>query len=546
MKEKPKINRNAICISLCNLNCFGIGYLLAGLKKRWLIAFGINLVLLYGAYYFNASKQPLVWALVFSALFIAMVIDLGLQLKKNPELIKPVYADKKILLPILALAMILVFYGGFYAYRYYSNIVIEKGEQAYTENDFQNSFKYLYSATHLYRLSLNPQVVAETDRLNEVSTIVTAQSLADQAEFSDAVDTVNNFHKYFPDSEKTSFMNNLAVDVHLAWAGVALEKGINDVGEEHFVSILQDFPIEAAKRMTEIDEARAENFLAWGQDYDERTYYIQAIEKFEEVVDKYPDTSSYETAFESAANAHHEAAVSFTGKNMFDEAMEHLAIVQDKYAKSSVNQTIDTEMPEFLLNWGKKLSSQSAYLAAIEKFDEISDYTKEASWLNKADAAYEETLPLLAKDTGDDGKQVMRDAMSQACSESPVDDPVIDIFPEEQGKALACSSYDNYVPMELEPTYPGEFRYVVVGESADRRVQSCPYTGGRTLERWQYGEIVSIKLVKTGEEYLSKTFYGSSPIACPYTYWFSGIVDEEWGDYIDESKIEDWLTQVLK
>jgi uncharacterized membrane protein YkgB len=29
-----------------HLNCFGIGYLLAGLKKRWLIALGGNLLLL--------------------------------------------------------------------------------------------------------------------------------------------------------------------------------------------------------------------------------------------------------------------------------------------------------------------------------------------------------------------------------------------------------------------------------------------------------------------------------------------------------------------
>ena len=48
---------------------FGIGYLLAGLKKRWLIALGGNLALLIIGHFANASKNPALWAAIFSVGF---------------------------------------------------------------------------------------------------------------------------------------------------------------------------------------------------------------------------------------------------------------------------------------------------------------------------------------------------------------------------------------------------------------------------------------------------------------------------------------------
>ena len=101
----------------------------------------------------------------------------------------------------------------------------------------------------------------------------------------------------------------------------------------------------------------------------------------------------------------------------------------------------------------------------------------------------------------------------------------------------------------LKQMPPGTFRYVVETETVDRRVQSCDYissTSTFTLERWQSGEKVTIRYVKTGEIFKEKTFYGTSPESCPYEYWFTWGTEETWGEDVDEEKITTWLEAVLK
>jgi hypothetical protein len=146
---------------------------------------------------------------------------------------------------------------------------------------------------------------------------------------------------------------------------------------------------------------------------------------------------------------------------------------------------------------------------------------------------------------------VIEQARLYACGGEKVTDPSVDIFPEEPGMAMPCDDgYSmSFVPFEVLADIPGTFRYVISAENANRRVQSCDYVTSydrRTLERWQYGTKVTITEVKSGKVFKGKTFYGTSPESCPSQYWFSGFTEETWGDYVDESKINEWLVEVLK
>ena len=265
MEQKPKFDLRAFYLSICNLNFLGIGYLLAGKKKRWLIALGANLALLAAGYFLNASRQPGLWATVYIAVYLAMAVDLYLLVEKDPTLVTEKLTHKAFLLPLIGALLLVVFLSGFFAYRSAGNSLIAKGEAAYEADNFAQSFKDLYSVNQLYRWSLNPAVPASEVRLQEVSVIVAAEDLANQKEYEAALDAVAKFHEFFPGSAKTGTMNNLAIDQNLAWAQDLLVEENYQACLDHFQTVLNDYPSQAAERKTEIDDAMANNYLEWGK-----------------------------------------------------------------------------------------------------------------------------------------------------------------------------------------------------------------------------------------------------------------------------------------
>lgn len=131
MEEKHHRSSQVIFLALCNFNSIGLGYLLASQKKRWLFVLIGNLGLLVGAYFANASKNPYLWAGIFLLVYIGMAVDLWLLLKKKPELIKAKLTKNAFLLPGMAVLINLVFFGGFFAYRWVGSNTIQKGNMAY-------------------------------------------------------------------------------------------------------------------------------------------------------------------------------------------------------------------------------------------------------------------------------------------------------------------------------------------------------------------------------------------------------------------------------
>ncbi len=167
--------------------------------------------------------------------------------------------------------------------------------------------------------------------------------------------------------------------------------------------------------------------------------------------------------------------------------------------------------------------------------------------MKKAKDKYQKTIGSLADDSGTDGAIVMEQARLYACGGELVDHPAVDFFSDLQGKALTCSNYtSSFIPFEMMADTPGSLRYVINYEDVNRRVQSCSYNNGYTLERWQYGAVITVKYVTTGEEFAKKTFYGRQPFSCPYERWFSMQTELEWGGIVEDVDIQVWLSKVLK
>ena len=547
MEAKHHQNPHAIFLSLSNLNPFGLGYLLSGQRKRWLFALIGNLSLMAVGHLTNSSKNPILWAGIFLAVFASMAVDLWLLLKKKPELISEKLTRNAVLLPLAAILVSLLFFGSFFLFRSAGTSLIAKGDRSYDVGDYENSLKDYFSASQLYKLSLNPAVVTVNNRLNEVSTILAGRTFLAGSAYPAAIETIAKFDEYFPESDKKNEMMSLGIDTYLAWA--------NDLsGKNEFENSLGQLDIalkEYAKaypdRINEINNAIASNYLQWGTILVEKKDFDQGIEKLEVVVNKFSQTDAFEPAYKKAAEGHCLSAVSLIdSKKDFEMAVGHINIVIDTYSRSDVVDQALLKKPVALLGWGMSLNDNESYLKALEKYDEIKTLTKDNAIITEVESETQKTIQLLARDVGGDGEVEILYTLQETCAGFPATRPTIDIFPEEPGTAMACDGNDYLIPVDFIADAPGTFRFIVEREEGEKRIQACPYTGGHTLERWVYTTLVTVKKVKNGDVFTKKTFTGAPPESCPYEFAFSDDTDLSWGEWVDDTDITTWLEKVLK
>ncbi len=550
MESKKQSILKPILISVCNLNFLGIGYLLIGKKKRWMIAFGASLSVLLIAYFANASRNPWLWGCIFLAAMLAMAVDMWLLLKKEPTLCDGILKDNLIRLIVAASLLVILTGGGFYFYRWLGSDLYFQGVLAYQEDDLDTAFKDFYSVSYLYRLSLNPVVLEAQDLLGETSLIIDSQNRVAAGDFVVASDIVEKFEEFYSDSPKIEKVKNIGVDAYIGAAQQLTASGEYETSLEKIQTVRKILPVQAEERKAEIDGVLAANYLAWGQSEYGQANYETAIEKFEIVVSQYAESESLEDAYAGAALAHFDYAVEFEDAKEYDSAWEHYTSVIENYKTSEEYQEAKTRTSSMLLAWGKDLVSDDHFLLAMEKYDLISDYSKEATLLTQAEEEKQATILLLANDTGEDGKSVLSAAKSLACSGETVTDPSVAIFEDEDPRYMACSVYDGiYLDDDLLADRPGNLFYVIDRVDDDRRVQSCDYVTSydvRTLERWQDYAVVSVIDIRTGKTIYEKTFYGSAPESCPSTYWFGGMTEYLYGDSVDDEKINTWLDGVLR
>ena len=550
MESKKTSILKPILISICNLNFLGVGYLLIGKKKRWMIAFGASLTVLLIAYLTNASKSPWLWGCIFLAAILAMAVDMWLLLKKDQTLGDGILKNNLILLIVAATLLVVLTGGGFYFYRWLGEDIYWQGVLAYQEDDLDTAFKDLYSVSYLYRLSLNPVVLDAQALLGETSLIIDSQNRVAAGDFIVASDIVERFEEFYSDSPKIEKVKNIGVDAYIGAAQQLTASGDYETSLEKIQTVRKILPVQSEERKEEIDNVLAANYLAWGENEYGQANYETAIEKFEIVVSEYAESESLEDAYAGAALAHFDYAVEFDGAKEYALAWEQYTSVTENYKTSEEYQEAKTRTASMLFAWGKELVSNDHFLLAMEKYDLIGDYSTESTLLSQADEEKQSTILLLANDTGEDGKSVLSAARSLACSGEIVTDPSVAIYEEEDPRYLACSSRDGIeLAEELIADRPGNLFYVIDRVDDDRRVQSCDYVTSydvRTLERWQDYAVISVIDIRTGKTIYEKTFYGSAPESCPSTYWFGGMTEYLYGDSVDDEKINAWLDGVLR
>jgi len=545
LKKQP-ISPQEIWLVTANLNLSGLGYFLAGQKKRWLYFLGGGLALLLAAYFSGASKSPTLWMLVFLVFFIAMAVDLWLLQKKTPAILPKFLQKSTVLLPIASLLVNAIFYGGFFFYRSAGSNLYLEGLQAYKQSDFYTAFGNWYNLTNYYDLSLNPQVIDAKEPLSEVSLILNINNQVAAGEYSAAFASIVKFHQHYPNSSKTSVLDNTKFDAYLGLA--------QDLASQHdYIGSMEKlregrshFPDEAQARQGDIDAAYTAHYLAWGQYLFEQKDYGTALQKFEFITTGYSRSTEYQDAYEGAAQAYLAWVQQLDSEKSYESAALNLEKIINSYSKSSAVGEAEQQLPDAYLDWGKDLREQQHYLLAMQKFEEIKDLTGSASTVASAEKEYDSTIMLLAEDTGEDGDQVREEARKIACEEEIPTHPAIGLLKDEPGKMLACGSSTSWIPKSLLSTMPGNFQFIAFRSTDTRTIQTCPYTGGNTLYRKRKYYEIKVYKVATGELVAEKSFAGPNPDYCPYQHYFTSSTDSIIGDYPDKEPIAEWLEGVIE
>ena len=146
---------------------------------------------------------------------------------------------------------------------------------------------------------------------------------------------------------------------------------------------LKEFAGSNPDRMAEINNAKASNYLLWGEDLAAKKNYAQGIKMFETVINQYGQSDYYARAFADGAQANYDLATQFLRANKFESAVETLNLILSDYQSSDIQPKAIETMPQALLGWGRNLNANDSFLAAMEKFGEVSNFTQDENILLK-------------------------------------------------------------------------------------------------------------------------------------------------------------------
>lgn len=540
-------------LAIANLNIFGMGYWLSGKHLRGLFYLVLGILLLAAGHWLNASNHPLLWGVLYLVLFTGAAVDMWRLLKEKWGNPAPFFQRPTPFLPALAILANLVFYGGFLTYRSLGSNLYQSGLTAYEKNDVYGAFGNWYTLSKSYRLSLNPQVVEAQQSLGEVGLLINTRNLLDDGQFNMVLDEINRFHALYPSSLKETLMADMGIDAYLGWVQELSEQNKYEEGLDKLNSVEVAFPVHAQARQKQLNDAYSAHYLAWGNYLITQNAFETAMEKLEYLMDTYPDTVEYKTAYDSIAQANLGWSEQLITQKDYKQAVSKLQIVVDDYNESAAVTQAGQLLPQAYLDWSKALSNQQRYLLSMEKLEAIEGLNASGSLLDDVEVAYQNTVLLLARDNGEDGKAVLAEALSQACSGEIPSHPSVGLLVDEPGKILNCCGVVSTggcvfwsIPKNLAASTPGSFRYIVVRKHSTKVVQNCPYTGGATMERLQEVEEVVITSVASGEVVAEKTFYGGYPPTCPIVHSFQSSTASIMGDQISNPTINEWISQVVK
>ena len=476
-------------LALANLNPFGIGYLLSNQKKRWLIFLGGSILLVIAAQVLNASRMPVLWAGVFIAWFLVMAVDLWLLLKRKAWAPSGLINKSPALLPIFAVLITVLFYGGFFLYRQAGTKIYQTGVNSYENGEYNAAVKDLTIFSSWYRLTLNPDILAVPGMLDKNEKLIAIRDQVNASEFEKALQSIIEHKSLYPKSTKLEELSSLAVDATLGWVDELIVQKEFEAGLEKMSELRSDYPPATSEDDKEYQAKYAALYIAWGNDLRGQSHFLLAMEKYK-LAKNHTDSSTTLTEIEQETNT----------------AMQLLSTDSGEDGKTILEQTM-----------------------AEACYQEVPP-TSPAVGLLKAEPA-----TMLACDFS---------AGIQSVANAPGFEPGF-----VQSMLQAQAGID-WLPADLAAISPGSLHFVVARIDDYDAVKTCEYSGPMGLTD-QFSVLRQVSTVMISDIFAAKViaekdFDGTNPsFQCPRTkpyqqdsYYF--------GEMVDNEEIIAWLRQVVE
>jgi len=372
-----------------------------------------------------------------------------------------------------------------------------------------------------------------------------AAHLRQAGEYGEAIEKDLTLLDEYPDTPAGGKAAALTAETYVEWGAHLGEDGQYADAIDKYDTVLGGYADTPAAG--EAGAAAAETYAEWASQLREDGEYEDAIARYTILLDEYADTSAAKTVQEeeAVAGTYAEWAIQLREDGLYATAIRKYQAILSEYADTWPAATAQAEIGQTYNDWGGQLHSQRKYIEAMEKFTLTLKATNDAGVIASAEEGYDEALWALSQASTGEGKQVMEQALPNVCEGKPAESPAVGLAEDEPGKALFDGSTIK-LPSSLKATSPGHFRYAICLNDGTSVLQRCPYTGGRTLVRQRKWWRVRVRDTRTARVVADRTFYGSSPPACPFSRMFWGTVDYSTGNAPSTSQVIDWLQGIVR
>jgi tetratricopeptide (TPR) repeat protein len=369
--------------------------------------------------------------------------------------------------------------------------------------------------------------------------------LGEGGQYADAIDKYDTVLGEYADTPAAGEAQAVAAETYAEWATQLREAGEYEDAIARYKIVLDEYA--DTPTAAKVKEPAAATYAEWAAHLRATDDYEAAIEIYQIVASEYADTSAAKAVQEeeTVADTYAEWATQLREDGLYATAIRKYQKILGQYADTRPAAAAQAKIGQTYNDWGRHLHSQRKYIEAMEKFTLTLKATDDAGVIASAEEGYDEALWALSEASTGEGKQVMEQALPRVCEGKPAESTAVGLAEDKPGKALFDGSKIK-LPSSLKATSPGHFRYVICLDEGTSVLQRCPYTGGHTLVRQRKWWRVRVRDTRTARVVANRTFYGTSPPACPFSRSFWSSVDYSTGNAPSTSQVIDWLQGVVR
>jgi len=381
-----------------------------------------------------------------------------------------------------------------------------------------------------------------------------AAQLRKAGKYDEAISKYETLLREYAGTPSAARAKEAVAGTHNDWAVQLRKAGRYQEAIWKYQVILTEYPDTSPGAQAK--EAIAETYGEWATKLRAAGSYEEAISKYQVILKEYPDTAAAAGVKEATAETYYEWGAALHKSGRYAEAIQKYQVIVSDYPNTKTVGNARAATGRAYNDWGKQLHGQRKYTEAMAKFALAKKATTDTDVVTAADKGYSDALWALSQDTTGEGKQLLTQALSNACAGKPTDSPAIGLAKDDPGKALFGGSGFT-LPTELKATKPAHLRYIVCLEKGTTVVERCGpyYPVGPAVPGWigyvvrqQHWWRVRVRDARTAQIVAEHTFHGSLPRACERRESFPGGAREKYlsGDLPSANQVVDWLRTVIR